>query len=217
MHDIRRFHAMRILAKLEFDLGFKVGPLDSDWEISGARCFYLYPDLETAIVGEFRGGVLVGGGRMGRVEGVEFAGLEGLIAVPKVVEDDKECSGEIFRDVSTRYEGKKEANSGFFSFVSSRLPTVGCYCYSTIASSRRISKSPLLRDAFEALRVEARRSEVTAAEEFDAGEGLFALRDLRRGSLVALYGGVRLPSGGWAEDDEFTGCRVRLNGQVRHK
>ncbi len=72
-----------------------------------------------------------------------------------------------------------------------------------------------MRDAFEALRVEARRSEVTATE-FDAGEGLFALRDLRRGSLVALYGGVRLPSGGWAEDDEFTGCRVRLNGQVRH-
>ena len=73
-----------------------------------------------------------------------------------------------------------------------------------------------MRDAFEALRVEARRSEVTATE-FDAGEGLFALRDLRRGSLVALYGGVRLPSGGWAEDDEFTGCRVRLNGQVGHK
>ncbi len=109
MHDIRRFHAMRILAKLEYDLRFKVGPLDSDWEISGARCFYLYPDLETAIVGEFRGGVLVGGGRMGRVEGVEFAGLEGSIAVPKVVEDDKECSGEIFRDVSTRYEGKKKS------------------------------------------------------------------------------------------------------------
>ncbi len=73
-----------------------------------------------------------------------------------------------------------------------------------------------MRDAFEALRVEARRSEVAAAE-FDAGEGLFALRDLRRGSLVALYGGVRLPSGGWAEDEEFTGCRVRLNGQVGHK
>ncbi len=67
----------------------------------------------------------------------------------------------------------------------------------------------MLRDAFEALRVEARRSEVTTSE-------CDALRDLRRGSLVALYGGVRLPSGGWAEDDEFTGCRVRLNGQVRH-
>ncbi len=45
-----------------------------------------------------------------------------------------------------------------------------------------------------------------------AGEGLFARVDLRRGQLVALYNGIRVQSDG-RHDEEWSGYRVRLNGQ----
>ncbi len=51
-------------------------------------------------------------------------------------------------------------------------------------SSEIVSSDPLLRDPYEAENVVVRESEIAGA-----GDGVYALRDMRQGQLVALYAG----------------------------
>ncbi len=56
-----------------------------------------------------------------------------------------------------------------------------------VSSSSRISRFPMLRDPYEDERVEVAQSKLP-----QAGEGLFAKKDLKAGELAALYNGIRL-------------------------
>ena len=143
---------------------------------------FLYPDLSTAITGQFREGRLTRG-HAARVRGVAWTrGLPSPVT----------------------------------SYVSG---TRDIYSYQP-SGSLCISKSPLLRDLYETRLVYVTQSQVRHREQFyikttfidqqtfslwwkhsfancspgvsdHAGEGLFAKTDIPRGSLVALFNGVR--------------------------
>ncbi len=51
-------------------------------------------------------------------------------------------------------------------------------------TSETVSSDPMLRDPYEAENVVVRESEIAGA-----GDGVYALRDMRQGQLVALYAG----------------------------
>jgi len=73
-----------------------------------------------------------------------------------------------------------------------------------IRRDKNMRTAPLSKEPWEHLRVEARDSWMP-----DAGEGLFAKRLLKKGTLVALYNGVKeVPSlsQGWSD------YRVKVNG-----
>ena len=59
---------------------YLVGPVDENDDITGDRCFFVYPDLNTVIVGKFRKGQLIQG-NLGRIVRVS---LENDILIPEV-------------------------------------------------------------------------------------------------------------------------------------
>ena len=109
---------------------------------------FLYPDLTTGLLGQFRRGVAVS-------------------AVPATVREVRRPPGGLAELTFTRQEGEAVGQS-----VSTR-DTVG--------------PGPLVRDPYERTVCEVRSSQVEAG-----GEGLFAVRNIARGEIVAFYNGVSL-------------------------
>ena len=79
-----------------------------------------------------------------------------------------------------------------------------------VSTSKRISKTPLIRDEWEKQKVEVRGSEVKTEDGLDAGEGLFAKAKIENGQVVALFNGVRQQS----EKNSTSDYRIRLNGDT---
>ena len=133
----------------------------------GNDCAFLYPDLETALLGSWEGGTMVAA----RPALLSSLAIEGGVAVP--------------------------------SFCPQPGPTV---CYS-LSTEHSVGPQPLVGDPYEARMVGVRGSQVEGG-----GEGLYALRDIREGEVVAFYNGVRLPyEPGQKEVWETSGYKIFVN------
>jgi hypothetical protein len=150
---------------------YLVGNVDDDGEMFGDDCVFIYPDLRTAISGNFRGGQLVSGRTH---EIVDFV-IPG-VGLPRPILAKRGYGPSVSRGVSTR---------------------------------KTMSSHPMQQDLWEKDRVEVRQSRIS--EEM-AGEGLFALKPINAGQVVALFNGVRVlcPRNDQTEWSEY---RIRLNGE----
>ncbi len=166
--------------------------------------------------------------RHGEARGTAWKGLLGGAFLVGPLDAEEAISGEqaiyVYPDIRTvivgRFEGDRLVRGrmgtivgvAFEDFVA--VPSVAVDQESDVtvvrdvSTGRRISRFPLQEEPWESRHVEVGGSLLSE----EAGEGLFAKVDMKRGQLVAFYNGVRLQSG--RDDDSWSGYRVRLNGQV---
>ena len=72
-----------------------------------------------------------------------------------------------------------------------------------VSTNLRISKRPMVRDAFEDVQVEVRDSGV--ASDGGAGQGLYTKVKISAGAVVALFNGIRQRSTRNSEDEAMHG------------
>ena len=126
--------------------GWLTGVVDIEGEFTGDDIAFVYPDLKTALVGQFTKGLAIS----------VFPGTLSHVDIPK---DGVACPWFQTRAVSP------------VSNSPSTMTSVGL--------------SPLVRDPYEMTTCEVRGSNVPGG-----GEGLFAVRNINKGEVVAFYNGV---------------------------
>lgn len=144
------------------------------------------------------------------------------------VDDNGEFTGE---DIAYIYPDRKMAIKGKFMngvlVEGYQCELIGCYEESGIyipvfsqphgpayeyenQSIRNIALNPLLRDPFEAERCEVGESRLP-----QGGEGLFAVRDIKKKEIVALYSGIKVKTSTYASEHmPRSDYRIRLNGDI---
>ena len=75
-----------------------------------------------------------------------------------------------------------------------------------ISTKERICSNMLHRDAYEKTLVEVKKSAVAN----DAGEGVYALRNIPRETVVAFYNGIRIPADEEDINDSWDDCSYRI-------
>ena len=131
--------------------GWLHGVVDMLGELTGDDIMYIYPDMITCLVGEFRKGVLISG-RESRIHHV--------------------VQGDILQVVCN----PPDPGSPVFRYQPS--------------DSHHLYVDHQVQDPYERGRVECRRSEIE-----NAGEGVFASRDIPANTVVCFYHGIYLGMG----------------------
>lgn len=143
--------------------------LHCKYYLKGPNIAYIYPDLETAFVGQFANGVMISA----NPAHIVTSNLINNIMVPN------------FKILN------KEAKIG--------------YCKSTKTS---LGKDLLFSDPYEFNHIICKKSNVEGG-----GEGVFAVKDIPKDTIVAFYNGVRLPYrvGGPKEEWATSGYKIYIN------
>ena len=127
--------------------GWLTGQVDGAGDLTGHNIAFLYPDLVTGLLGQFRRGVALS---------VRPASVSG-VRIP---------AGGMAQLSFTRLEGRAVSRS--------------------VSTRDSVGPQPLVRDPYERTVCEVRASQLEGG-----GEGLFAVRNITRGEIVAFYNGVR--------------------------
>jgi len=147
------------------------GDVDEHGKFTGNSVAFLYPDLQTALLGQFDNGVMVAASPARLVK----INIVNDIAVP--------------------------------TFEKLKGDSVG-YSLSTITS---VGLHPLVPDPYEQRTCKVQKSQVEGG-----GEGLYAVRDIEKGEVVAFYNGVRLPyKPGTKEVWETSGYKIFVNADYK--